>query len=172
MRASGRVRKEPSGSFFYRRGFSMIELIAVILVVGIISVVATARISGGFADMRAIHDRLLSQVQYARKAAIAQRRAVCVHIGGAQSRLFYSNPADGTCPAAIGVAAPTGEVPFTVAAPGGMTLAAVASPFQFDALGRYRTATGAATVAPNVVSVTGDGTLQFRVEHDTGYVRP
>jgi MSHA pilin protein MshC len=172
MRASGRVRKEPAGSFFYRRGFSLIELIAVILVVSIIAVVATVRFSGDYADMRAIHDRLLAQVQYARKAAIAQRRAVCVHIGGAQSRLFYSNGAGNACPAATGVAAPTGEVPFTVTAPGGMALAAVVSPFQFDALGRYRTAGGGATAAPNVVSVTADGTLQFSVQNDTGYVHP
>jgi MSHA pilin protein MshC len=147
----------------------MIELIAIILVVGIISVVAVARISGGFADMRAIHDRLLSQVQYARKAAIAQRRVVCVHIDAAQSRLFYSNATSDACPATVGVAAPTGELPFTVAASGGVALGAAVSPFQFDALGRYRTAGGVGTVAPNVVSAGG---LQFRVENDTGYVHP
>jgi MSHA pilin protein MshC len=164
------VKKEPGGSFFYSCGFSMIELIAVILVIGIISIVATARISSGVADARATYDRLLSQMQYARKAAIAQRRAVCVHVAPAQSQLFYSNAAGNACPAATGVAAPTGEVPFTVAATGGVALAAGVSPFQFDALGRYRDAAGAATAAPNLLGVTGG--LQFSVEHDTGYVHP
>lgn len=148
----------------------MVELIAVILVIGIISIVATAGISSGFADMRATYDSLLSQVQYARKAAIAQRRAICVHIDAAQSRLFYSNAAGNACPAAAGVAGPTGEAPFTVAARGGLTLAAGVATFQFDALGRYRDAAGAATAAPNVLGVSGGP--QFSVEHDTGYVHP
>ena len=164
-----RIRKEPSGSFFYSRGFSIVELVAIILVVGIISVVATTRISSGFADTRSCYDQLLSQVQYARKAAIAQRRSVFVRMDAGQSRLCYS--AAGACTGADAVAAPNGAVPFRVAFPASVAVGATATTFQFDALGRYRSAAGAATAAPNVVTVTGDGGLQFRVEHDTGYVR-
>lgn len=148
----------------------MAELIAIIVVIGVISAVATARISSGLFETRATYDKLLSQVQYARKAAIAQRRRFCVHIEATQSRLFYSDAAGTACPAAIGAAAPTGEVPFTVQVPSGITVTAVI--FQFDALGRSRTAAGAALAAPQVVSVTGDGNLQFTIEHDTGYVHP
>ena len=45
-----------------------------------------------------------------------------------------------------------------------------ASVFQFDALGRYRDAAGAPTLAPLVITVTGDGALPFTVEHETGFV--
>jgi MSHA pilin protein MshC len=128
--------------------------------------VASARISSGFAETRGVYDKLLSQVQFGRKAAVAQRRAVFVRIDAAQSRLCYS--AGGACTGADAVASPTGDVPFTVAIPAGMTVTVTV--FQFDALGRYRTSAGAATATPLIITVTGDGTLQFTVEHDTGFV--
>jgi MSHA pilin protein MshC len=145
----------------------MPELVAVIVIVGILSTIAMARISGGFATTRGFYDQLLSQVQYGRKAAIAQRRPVFVRIDAAQSRLCYSS--GGTCTGADGAAAPTGQLPFTVSIPPGVTVTAAI--FQFDALGRYRDLTGAATPGPLAIVVVGDVSLQFTVEHDTGYVR-
>ena len=145
----------------------MPELVAVIVIVGIISTIAMARIQGGFATTRGFYDQLLSQVQYARKTAIAQRRPVFVRIDATQSRLCYSS--GGTCTGADAAASPTGAVPFSVSIPSGAT--ATAAVFQFDALGRYRDAAGAATAAPLLIAVAGDGNLQFSVEHDTGYVR-
>jgi len=140
----------------------------VLLILGILSVFAVSRMSTGFAATRAFHDQLLSQVQFARKAAVAQGRGVFVRIDATQSRLCYS--AAGACSGADAVAAPSGEAPFRVAVPSGVTATAVT--FQFDALGRYRTAAGGATSAPLVLTVAGDGVLQFTVEHETGYVRP
>ena len=141
------------------RGFSLAELIAVILVVSILSVFAVTRFSGSFATTRGFYDELLSQVQYARKVAIAQRRSVYVRIDLAQSQLCYN--AAGAC---AGVASPTGSVPFSVALPAGVSVSAAT--IQFDGLGRYPAA------GPLDIAVAGDGTLQFRVEHETGYVRP
>lgn len=138
-----------------------------LLIVGILSVFAVARLSGSFATTRGVYDQLLAQVQYARKAAIAQRRAVFVRIGATQSRLCYS--AAGACSAGDGVASPTGEVPFKVDIPSGVSV--TTTDFQFDALGRTRDAAGTPTAAPLVVTVSGDGNLQFTIEHDTGYVR-
>jgi MSHA pilin protein MshC len=140
----------------------------VIVVVGIISVFAMGRVTGGFATTRSVYDQLLSQVQYARKTAVAQRRAVFVRINAAQSRLCYS--AGGACTGADGVTSPSGEVPFQVAVTPGVTV--TAATFQFDALGRYRDSAGAATTTPLVISVNGDGNIQFTIEHDTGYVHP
>lgn len=141
-----------------------------LVVVGILSMVAIGRISTAFGTTRGFYDELLSQVQFARKAAVAQRRAVFVRFDAAQSRLCYS--AAGACTGADAVASPRGETPYLLAVPAGVSFsAAPASTFQFDALGRYRDAAGAATAAPLLVSVVGDGNLQFSVEHDTGYVR-
>ena len=138
-----------------------------LLIVAVLSAVAVARMSGGFATTRGVYDQLLSQVQYARKAAIAQRRPVFVRISATQSRLCYS--VAGACTGGDGVPSPAGEVPFKVEIPAGVSVSAAV--FQFDALGRTRDAAGAATAAPLVVTVTGDGNLQFTIEHDTGYVR-
>jgi len=147
----------------------LLELVAVLVIVGILSVVAVARMSGGFATTRGIYDQLLAQVQYARKAAIAQRRPVFVRIGATQSRLCYS--AAGACSGGDGVASPGGEVPFKVDVPAGIAVSVATPDFQFDALGRTRDAAGVLTAAPLVVTVTGDASLQFTIEHDTGYVR-
>ena len=147
----------------------MTELIAVIVVVGILSVFAMARLNEGFATTRGFYDRLLSQVQYARKVSVAQRRPVFVRIDAAESRLCYTS--GGTCTGADAVSSPTGELPFRVAIPAGVGVAP-AVVFQFDGLGRYRDAAGAATTVPLLVSVVGEGTLQFTIEHETGYARP
>jgi MSHA pilin protein MshC len=128
--------------------------------VSIVSLVAMTSLTGSFARTRGFYDELLSQVQYARKVAIAQRRPVFVRIGAADSLVCYN--AAGAC---SGVASPTGAVPFRVAVPTGVTVSAAT--VQFDGLGRYP------ALAQLVITVTGsDGNLQFRVEHETGYVRP
>jgi MSHA pilin protein MshC len=136
----------------------------IIVIIGIITVVASARISGSVAQTRGFYDELLSQVQFARKVAIAQRRAVFVVIEAAQSRVCYA--ADCT----TGVASPRGEVPFAVARPGGVAPLTPVT-FQFDALGRPRNDVGVLTSAPLVVTVTGDINYQITVQHESGYVQ-
>jgi MSHA pilin protein MshC len=161
------MRKEPRGSFFYS-GFSFIELVLIIVIIGVLSIFVGARISDTTARTRGFYDELASQVQYARKVAVAQRRTVCVHIDAAQARLFYSNALGNACPAATGVASPSGEAPFRVAVPAGVTVGA--STFQFDALGRPRNAAGVLTTAPLVVTVDGEGNYQITVQNESGYV--
>lgn len=151
-----------------RQGFTIVELVVVIVIVGVISVFVSARVTGTAERTRAVHDQLLSQVQYARKVAVAQRRVVCAHVGAPQSRLFYADAA-GTCPAAAGVAASTGQVPFAVDVPGAIAVDTVT--LQFDALGRPRSAAGALLAAQLVVNVAGDGIYPITIDHESGYVR-
>jgi MSHA pilin protein MshC len=146
-----------------RQGFSLVELIVILLVIGVISAFVTARMSTSVEATRAVYDQLLTQVQYARKMAVAQRRPVFVRIAAAQSDLCYD-----VGPGCVGVASPTGEVPFTVSIP--PTVAVTAATFQFDGLGRPRTS-GGALAGTQLITVTGDGSLQFSVEQETGYVR-
>jgi hypothetical protein len=68
------------------------------------------------------------------------------------------------------VPSPNGAVPFLLQAPAGTS--ATVAVFQFDALGRYLTSAGATPAAALAISVTGDGSYQFFVEPDTGYVHP
>jgi MSHA pilin protein MshC len=152
------MKKEPPGSFFYGRGFSLAELIAVILVVSVLAAVAMARLGGGFAESRGFYDELLAQVQYARKVAIAHRRPVYVRIAGGQSILCY-DPGPGCVP----VSGPNGAAPFQVTAPASVLVADTV--LQFNAAGGL--------VGPQqVITLThADGNLAIRVEHVTGYVR-
>jgi MSHA pilin protein MshC len=65
----------------HARGFTLIELIMVIVILGVLAVFAAPRIlnTGDF-TARGFHDETLSLLRYAQKAAIAQRRTVCVNI--------------------------------------------------------------------------------------------
>lgn len=149
-----------------RNGFTIVELIVILTIVGILAVFVSARMSTSVEQTRAVYDELLIQVQYARKVAVAQRRIVCVHIGVAQSSLFYGDP--NTCPAGAGVASPTGQLPFVVAIPASTTV--TTGTFQFDGLGRPRTSAGV-LAGQQTITVSGDGSHQFLIEQETGYVR-
>ena len=61
------------------RGFTLIELIMVIVLLGVLGVVAAPRMFNS-TDFyaRGFHDETLALLRYAQKAAIAQRRTVCV----------------------------------------------------------------------------------------------
>jgi MSHA pilin protein MshC len=146
-----------------RQGFTLIELVVILLIVGVISAFVTARMSTSVEQTRAVYDQLITQVQYARKTAVAQRRPVFVRIQAAQSRLCYDD--GGGCD---GVASPTGEVPFSIAIPPAVSV--TTATFQFDGLGRPRTS-GGALAGTQLIAVTGDGSHQFSVEQETGYVR-
>lgn len=63
----------------HQRGFTLTELIMVIVVLGILAVFAAPRIfnTGDF-YARGFHDETLALLRYAQKSAIAQRRTVCV----------------------------------------------------------------------------------------------
>ncbi len=150
-------------------GFTLAELVTVIVIVSVISIYAASRLSGEFARTRASYDQLLVQVQYARKTAMAQRRFVCVHVAAAQSQLYYGTGV--ACPATTGVASPALQVPYTVNAASGTSFAP-ASTLQFDGQGRYLTAAGADPGANRTITVSGDGSYAFTVERDTGYVHP
>lgn len=63
----------------HERGFTLIELIMVIVLLGILAVVAAPRMfSSTDFYARGFHDETLAMLRYAQKTAIAQRRTVCV----------------------------------------------------------------------------------------------
>ena len=63
-------------------GFTMVELIVTMILIGIMSAVAIPRISSlGTFNARGFRDQTIATLRFAQKTAIAQRRAVCVAIG-------------------------------------------------------------------------------------------
>jgi MSHA pilin protein MshC len=154
-------------------GFTMTELVIVIVLLAIVSVYAASRLNRSTFETRAVYDQLAAQLAHARRTAIAQRRPVCVHLTAAQSVLFYGD-ATPACPGGNGVPSPSGTTPFTVGAGSTVFSAAPALPqvLRFDAAGRYLTATGGVPLSSLVLTVTGDGALQLTVERESGYVHP
>jgi len=155
-------------------GFTLVELVMTLILVSILAVFVVPRLDfkSGF-DERAYHDKLKAGLQFARKAAVAQRRYVCVGVA-ANVVTFTADAAvpentatafGGTCPFATSLALPApdancGGAANQICAPSGVTLAATAASFQFDARGG----------ASAAVTFTSTGQPDLKVEPETGYV--
>lgn len=146
------------------RGFTMVELILVLVIAGIVAGVAMPRLVGrnGF-DTRGFADELAATLRFAQKLAVAQRRAVYVQVTAADASLCYV--ATTPCPAASQAPGPGGERPYTITAPDGVTIAP-ATTLGFAASGRP----DPDITAPLDLQVVGAATYRIRVERETGYV--
>jgi MSHA pilin protein MshC len=146
------------------RGFTMIELIMIMLIVGILAVVAIPKIADkSVFQVRGFTDQVRSGLQYAQKTAIAQRRSVCATLTATSLALTKesSNGAGNACTSGISVTSPTGGA-FAITAPGSVTLSSTAGTITFDALGQNTASSATVTVA---------GAASVVVEQVTGYVR-
>lgn len=96
----------PAGRRGAAAGFTMIELITVMVIMGIVSAVAAARFfDRGTFDVRAYADQTKALIRYAQQTAIAQNRPIYVSATGDRFALC-STAACGS--AAVLVAAPSG----------------------------------------------------------------
>src|SRR5712691_1115027 len=118
-----------------QRGFTLYELIAVIVVAGILAVSAFAIFDKSEFDAQGFGDYVLAALSQGQKLAIAQRRPVKVTIASGQVTLEYCQAQGCSGP---WIAFPTGVLPGTggaIAATSGVTLASSVSSFQFTPLG-------------------------------------
>ncbi len=177
-----------AGHFHTQRrpgGFTMVELIIVIVLVGVISAFAAARFFDrrGF-DADAFAEQSRTMLRFAQKLAVAQNREVYVLIEGNRLALCYDKPSSG-CRTGDQVEAPSGSNSGSAATtthcqsgswycegrPDG--LAYTTSPsvgfFHFDALGRPGLSSG--NFAGLKLTITGDGSSRaISIEQETGYV--
>lgn len=142
----------------FESGFTLVELIAVLLVVGIMSAVALPRFfDRNTFDSRGFHDQVIATLRQAQKIAVAQHRFVCV--GFTANSITLTQGATAACGGAL--TSPTGVTPFVVNAPTADVTLAGGANFNFDFLGRPS--------AAQDITVSGYVPHIF-VEAETGYV--
>lgn len=150
MHASASVRpRRPTSisgngtKYMAQRGFTLVELIVVMIVVGIMAVVVLPRmVSRGSFEEIGFRDQVKATLEYARKSAVAARRYVCVAVtpggNGLEVNRDQVDPdtrvlATVNCTFALTL---PGTNANTVVAPGGIAFGAPSAPVIFDPLGR------------------------------------
>lgn len=137
------------------RGFSLIELVVIIVIAAILAALAIPYFNPRETEAVWFREEVRAALRYAQREAVAQRRSVFVLLPTpAQLRLCY----DAAC------ASPLNRITggaYVLDAPAGVTMSASASPFSFDALGRPSPAGG-------VTLTVAGGTIAVAAE--TGYV--
>jgi MSHA pilin protein MshC len=141
---------------FPERGFTIIELVIVMVVVGILAVFASSK----FADRadfqaRGFQDETRSLLRYAQKSAIAQRRAVCVALNatGVVLTIDTNTPGDNNC---------DGPLTLPSASQGGAGLVPSVTNFKFLPLGDTDQVADVTAYIPDVT---------IQVDFRNGYVR-
>lgn len=142
-------------------GFTLTELVVVMVIAGILSAFAISRINTADFNTEGFANQLAAAVRYAQKTAISQRRNVSVTVAAGAVSLTYPD---------LGGAAvrqPPGTDPFTISKPAAATLGGTlaGTTFTFSALGKPSPGGGTITVSGGDIAI-----ITISVEPETGYV--
>jgi MSHA pilin protein MshC len=150
-----------------RAGFSLIELIAVLAIVGALAVFAAPRLNVGGFERYAFRQEVLSALRYAQKTAMASGCAVRVELDAGADRVALFHRAGGTATTCGGGVDFTDGVPDPAAGGdfvrtgGGAADLQTSADITFDGFGNVAGPT----------TITFDGADPIVVEAVTGFVR-
>ena len=156
-------------------GFTLIELIAVLLLTGILAIAVLPRMADRSAfDSRGFTDTTRATLQHARRVAIAQRRTVCVTFPSSSSLTLgiasAAETLDCSTPGTMnGPKATPASATLTAKAGSGVAYSATPTALNFNGLGQPTTSAGVALTSARTIQVVGVGNA-ITVEAATGYV--
>lgn len=146
-------------------GFTLVELIMVMVLLGILAVYAVPKLNiGGTFSARGFGDQVRGQIQYAQKLAIAQRRNVCVAVTA--SAVAITKALSGG--SGVGCTVTPQDFLSALPAPAGVSINTAS--IIFDALGQSVDSAGAPLTSNITVTVSGDVATTVTIEQVTGYV--
>lgn len=147
-----------------QRGFTLVELVVVIVLLGILSFAALLRLPDrAQVNAQGFGEQVAATLRYAQRAAVAQRRTMYVNVDAGARRVRVCLDATPACSQPL--QAPAGGA-LDLTGPAGLALATATAQIAFNALGQPTPAAGAQ------VQVSGGGnTVTIVVEGDSGYVR-
>lgn len=157
------VRMPPS-----TRGYTMVELVVVLVLVGILAAMAVPKFGAALAARdEGWRDALMGGLRYAQKSAVSHRRLVCVDIGASSITLNIAsvNPAS-SCNTPL--QGPGGSHVYATASTSPGTAVSPAGTLYFQPDGRV-TSDGAGTTAANR-AITAAGVATINIVGETGYV--
>jgi MSHA pilin protein MshC len=151
-------------------GFSLVELVTVIMVVGALAAIAVPRVVDRRSfEERGFYDEVLSAARYAQKFALATGCDVQLSVSAVgyvlnqRNRSTPPNCANPLDPFTVAVVHPgTGAADFSGTAPQGIGFTMTSNPVVFDALGK---------TTDNTTRTVTVGSRTFQIIGATGYVQ-
>jgi MSHA pilin protein MshC len=159
------MRRE--ADFTRQNGFTIVELVAVMVIAGIIAAICAPRFVGVDAfNARGSYGTLTAALRYAQKTAVAQRRTVYAVVNTTARTVCLGYTSN--CSSAV--IDPATQAAYAKILSNNVNISASTTPIGFDGLGRPVPNATATFTIQNAV-VPSESTRTITIEQDTGYVR-